>query len=245
MKKKPSVRIFGSDNDLARTVAAEFAATVGREKTFFSVAFSGGSTPGKFFRELADPGYQDRIPWEKILFFWADERCVPPDHPESNYGMTRSLLLDKIPAPAENIFRIRGEDDPEKESERYSREIRRILPSVAGQVPRLDWIFLGIGEDGHTASLFPGSEILEVRDRICAAARHPLSGQVRTTMTLPLLNRSRRISFIVTGRKKAKLIAEIINKKDGYENYPAGRIQPEAGLLEFFLDREAGSELMP
>ena len=174
---KPTIRIFQTAEEMAREAAGEFSRAVHRKsgaEDIFSVALSGGSTPQNFFRVLAGPPCRDQIPWKKIRFFWADERCVPPGHPESNFGMARRDLLAVVDVPTENVFRIRGEAEPEAEAERYAREISEIVPVDESNIPSFDWIFLGVGEDGHTASLFPGSQTLRMENS--ALCGSPASG---------------------------------------------------------------------
>ncbi|RMI03468.1 MAG: 6-phosphogluconolactonase, partial [Calditrichaeota bacterium] len=207
------VRIYPTAGDLADAVAQEFARAVEqhvhRGIPLF-VALSGGTTPAILFRRLAQSPWQESISWRRVHFFWGDERCVPPEHPESNFGQADTLLLSHIPIPRENIHRIRGEAPAEPEAERYAEEIRRWVPVDETEVPRFDWIFLGVGEDGHIASLFPGSPVLEERKRLCAVATHPHTGQQRITVTFPVINNARRILFLVTGAKKSGVVREIL-----------------------------------
>jgi len=203
-----------------------------------TIALSGGSTPKLLFRHLADL-YRDRIDWSKVHFFWGDERCVPPDHEESNYGMTRELLLQYIAIPEGNVHRIRGEADPGEEAQRYGEVIQEFVPKANGR-PAFDLMILGMGDDGHTASIFPDQLELLKAEGPCAVASHPESGQQRITLTGPVINNAGLISFLVTGADKAPRIEEIFQKKGNWENYPAAHIQPERGELHWFLDEEAG-----
>jgi 6-phosphogluconolactonase len=211
-----------------------------KNKDRFSIALSGGTTPISFFHALADQ--KASIPWDRVDIFWVDERCVPPDDRESNYGMTKKHFLNKIRIPSENINRIFGEAEPENEAKRYSQRIKQKVFLVKNW-PVFDWILLGLGEDGHTASLFPGSPVLENFDEISDIAIHPLSGQRRITLTLPVLNRARVITFLVTGSSKTLIIGEILKKPKAHTNYPANKINPLNGTLEWYLDAKSAAEL--
>ncbi len=240
------IRIFSGRDKLGETLAGEmirFAQAAAREQRPASIALSGGSTPKILFNQVARVAPQEKVNWEYLHFFWGDERCVPPDDSESNYKMAREYLLDHIRVPDSNIHRVHGEADPPGEAVRYAAEIDRIVKKKLGGFPRFDWIFLGMGADGHTASLFPGADTLNVRDQICTPAVHPGSGQRRISLTLPVINRAARISFLVVGEKKQERVAEILEKKSGYEKYPAGRVAPVEGVLEWCLDSEAAGKL--
>lgn len=242
-RTKSQIRIFENSEKLAAALAESFGTAVNqatRANRDFFVALSGGSTPALLFQKLASAPYRENIAWQNIHFFWGDERCVPSDHPESNYGMTRKNLLDHIAILDENIHRIFGENPPEDEAKRYASEIKRWLPLTQTGWPEFDWIMLGLGEDGHTASIFPGSAVMEDRDNIYAVAIHPATGQQRITLTLPAINQARRISFLVTGENKAKIVAKVLSKN---EPLPAALVQPIHGILEWYLDVYAG-ELM-
>ena len=206
----------------------------------FNVALSGGKTPNLFFETLAEK-YADKIPWEKIHFWWGDERCVPVENKESNYGIAFKKLLSKFQIPEENIHRIRGEANPDEEADRYSREIDDHL-NMRGDWPVFDLIILGLGNDGHTASIFP-DELEQWMDyhRNCGVATHPITGQKRITLTGKVLNNSNRIYFLVTGKKKAMRISEIMNDEEAAKLLPAYYIQPNNGELVWYLDEEAAS----
>ncbi len=236
--KKPRVRKFRDKFQLAEAAALEFEvavlnASIGKKN--FSVALSGGSTPALLFQNLS----VKQIDWNYVHLYWGDERCVPPDHGDSNYFMTRRLLLDKITIPELNVHRIRGEDAPEEEASRYAGEILRTVSPGNGGVPRFDWILLGLGSDGHTASLFPGYKLRSDSDSICAVGRHPETGQERITLTLPVINNARRVSFLVAGSGKAPVVSAIMNENANYLDFPAAHVNPAHGTLEWFLEREA------
>lgn len=204
------------------------------------VALSGGSTPLQLFSVLGSR-YSASEVWNAVDFFWSDERCVPPDSPESNFGAARELFLSKAGVPEENINRIIGENDPEEEAERYSKLIMNKIIARSG-FPVFDVIFLGLGEDGHTASIFPGDEKVITSDKICEVAQHPVSGQKRITLTLPVINNAYRVIFMVTGKSKAGIVAEILGDT-GCTQYPAGLVKPLNGQLFWHLDSASASFL--
>jgi len=242
---RPKINIFPSADELAGAIASQFleisARNSGRDN--FALALSGGSTPKILFTLLAQPPYRQSIRWEIFHLFWGDERCVPPDHQESNYGAVRDILLNHIQIPAKNIHRIKGEANPEEEAVRYAGEIKKFVTGGKNGWPIFDWIFLGMGTDGHTASLFPGTTALKVIDRVCTVGNHPETGQKRITLTYPTINHAKRVSFLITGGNKRNLIQQILNEEKAAWRYPAAKIQPSGGILEWFLDNDAASQL--
>lgn len=197
----------------------------------FHLALSGGNTPAILFR-LWSEEFKEVIPWKRLQLYWVDERCVPPDHPESNFGMTSRLLLDKVPLSGLQIHRIHGERDPELEAKRYSALIDHLLIKK-GVFPVFDCVLLGIGEDGHTSSLFPGQESLLISSDTYAVSLHPQSGQQRITLTgLPILH-ARNVLFFVTGKEKRAVIQQVIQ---GEDKYPAGYIIGRLSESELFTD---------
>lgn len=214
------------------------------QKIQINLAFSGGNTPGVFFERLAtDQGNPiRRNDWNKVHIFWVDERCVAPDHPESNYSMTERLLLRPIGLNDNQVHRIRGENEPEEESTRYSQVIRNMVGEV-NDIPVFDWIFLGVGEDGHTASLFPDRPDLLRSSSIYAVARHPVSGQFRVTMTGPVIIKAERITFLVTGQSKSKVIRQIMNNEPDAAGYPAFFIKSAKRSVDWYLDASASEQL--
>lgn len=246
MNYEPKIKIFENADDLANSLAFDFQRAVNitaQSHRSFYIALSGGTTPIIFFECLAKPTYQKHIPWQYIHLFWVDERCVLPAHPDSNYGATRRTLLDHISIPDTNIHRIRGEENPVQEVNRYAEEIENTVPNNNTKLPQFDWILLGLGSDGHTASIFPGSNILTEKKHICAVAIHPVSGQKRITLTLPIINNAKRILFFVTGKSKASVVASIFNESDDSKLFPAAHVHSEHGILEWYLDRSAGALL--
>lgn len=226
----------------ATNVAELFAkrwADLGKDKSSVHIALSGGSTPKLLFRLLAEQ-YKDLVPWEKLHLWWGDERCVPPDHDESNYKMTKELLISQVPILEQNVHRILGESLPEDEAKRYGAEIMKHVPIVDG-LPRFDLIILGMGTDGHTASIFPHEMELMMAPEICAVAIHPDSGQNRVSLTGPVINHAKEIAFLVTGENKAQKIKEIFEKTHSSQAYPAAHIHPVNGQLFWYLDEAAAA----
>jgi len=239
-----SYNIRVSDN--IRTLAEEFCKelvneinTQLKEKDKINIALSGGNTPKAIFKELA-ASYKEKLNWGKINLFWGDERCVPPEDSESNYGMTKKHLLDYIKIPSKNINRILGENDPHGEAKRYSDIIRNSLDSV-NNLPEFEIMLLGLGEDGHIVSIFPNQMELLGSDKICEVAFHPGTKRGRITLTGNVINNSKKIYFLVSGKSKSFAVGEILNKKSDYLNLPAAHIKPVNGELIWFLDKEAAS----
>ena len=205
------------------------------------LALSGGSTPKLLFQLLASES-SGQIDWQKVHLYWGDERCVPPDHSDSNFGVVRDLLLDHINIPEANIHRVKGEADPQEEAKRYSKEIRDTLAIQDGW-PVFDIILLGMGGDGHTASIFPHQMELLDPPVICEVAQHPESGQQRITLTGRVINNAKEVVFLVTGEGKAEKTGEILNSKGAWESYPAAHIRPNSGQLHWFLDQKASASI--
>jgi 6-phosphogluconolactonase len=240
---KDSIKIFANSVEVASRLAEEIVRRIkasASSENPFSIALSGGTTPEKLYSFLGDE-YSGDVPWEFVNLFWSDERCVLPGHPESNYGMAKRLLIDRSGIPASNVFRMRGEDDPETEAARYAGELSARLRSRDG-VPVFDLVILGIGDDGHTASIFPGQHELMPGERVCAASVNP-SGQSRITLTGRVINNAEAVVFLVTGNRKARIVWSIINNLPESASYPASRIKPVFGSLDWYLDTEAGELL--
>ncbi len=201
----------------------------------FHVAVSGGTTPRLFFEQLGLIS-QDDIPWKIIHIYWVDERCVNPDNKESNYGMVKEALFTKIVIPESNIHRIRGEEEPEAECLRYAGVLSGSVPQAGGK-PAFDLVILGIGEDGHTASIFPDQMALLQSSRLCELARHPQTGQIRITLTGPVINAAKHVYVVATGKSKSRILRSVLNEKKRF--YPATHIAPASGKLIWFLDADA------
>ncbi len=243
---KGEIYLFNDIGALAGQLARDFSVAVGEKAAVvdsISVALSGGHTPKAFFEILAEAPYREDIPWDKVVFFWGDERCVPPGNDQSNYKMTNGALLSKIAIPAGNVHSVLGEEPPHNEALRYEEEIKEFVPAGRNGFPRFDWIFLGMGADGHTASLFPGAPTLEEKEKVCVVATHPETGQERISFTFPVLNNAKRVSFLVAGDSKAPVLKEIMERGDSPLPYPASMVGPEEGVLEWYLDRTAAPEL--
>ncbi len=211
------------------------------ERGRFVLALSGGSTPKPIYARLAGGDYRDRLDWENVHIFFGDERCVPPDDPRSNYRMVREAWLDHAPIPAQNIHRIRGEDDPAVEAQRYEREIARVVGSDGP--PAFDLILLGMGGDGHTASLFPRTPVLRETVRWVAAQWVEGMSAWRVTFTVPLLNAARCVAFLVEGGGKAETLRSVIEGPHQPDVWPAQLIQPVSGDLLWLLDAAAAARL--
>jgi len=240
MDSSVEVKIYKNPKKVVKALAKELIKILQKtNQPRFDLALSGGKTPGLFFETLVT-NYSDSLPWEKIHLWWGDERCVPPGDNASNYKLAYEKLISRVPIPEENIHRLKGEEHPEKEAERYSSEIDNLL-NMRGDWPVFDLIILGLGNDGHTASIFPGQIELFETDANCAVTSHPLTGQKRITITGKVLNNSNRIFFLVTGKKKALRISEIMNDDEAAKLLPAYYIQPENGDLVWYLDENAAS----
>lgn len=229
------------NHDLARTAAdyfIELAQAAYQENKPFAVALSGGSTPKAVYQLLAE----SPLEWKNIHLFWGDERCVPPDYPDSNYRMTVDSLISHIHIPPQNIHRICGELAPEEAAESYEHELRTYF----GEVAHFDLVLLGLGEDGHTASLFPNSFALEERSRWAVAVPHnvpPLPLVPRVTLTLPILNNARHVVFLVSGAAKSARLAEVLRSPIKSPSLPATLVQPTDGELVWIMDRSAAGDI--
>ena len=223
--------------DILVAAASQAIAERGR----WTWALSGGSTPEGVYALLGTAPRRDRLDWSKAYVFWGDERCVPPSDPQSNYGMARRALLDHVPIPAANIYRIRGELAPETAAQLYGRAIQDCFGLERRQWPQFDTMLLGLGADGHTASLFPGSDILERHESLVAETWAASMGQYRVSLTLPTINAARDKVFLVAGADKASVVREIVQATGRVAEYPAARIEGARWLL----DAAAAAELEP
>ncbi|TFV95638.1 6-phosphogluconolactonase [Algoriphagus kandeliae] len=233
-------RIFESKESVAKAFC-EYLVKLIASKPTVHIALSGGSTPKIVFNELA-AHYSHQIDWNKVFLYWGDERCVEPTDSESNYKMTRDHLLSKVRIPEVNIFRIQGENNPESEAVRYGRVLDEQL-SMVGGLPQFDLVILGMGDDGHTASIFPDSIAKWDAPSNCVAVAHPVSGQIRVSLTGRIINHAKEVAFLVTGIGKAEKVQEILQNQPSAKAYPASLVQPESGKLIWFLDQEAASLL--
>lgn len=229
--------VYPTAIETSRALILHLLEMMSREPTrVFHVALSGGNTPGLMF-DLWASEYADVTAWNRLRLYWVDERCVGPDDPDSNYGMTRNLLLSAVSIPYENIFRIRGEAKPEKEAERYSDLVIRQLPLHDG-FPQFDIILLGAGDDGHTSSIFPGQEELLTAPSIYSVSSQPATGQLRIALTGIPICHAHSVIFLITGKSKAPVVAGICRSADAG---PAAYIAHHARHVELFIDKAAAS----
>lgn len=228
--------IFNTAQNAVEKIAEEFKAYSEQNRPVH-ISLSGGSTPKLLFKTLAQEPYKSQIQWQNLHFWWGDDRMVPPQDPESNYGEVQKLLFDHIEIPAENIHRIRGEEPAEHELARFSQELTACVPKA-----EFDWIILGMGTDGHTASLFPHQT--DFNDpNLAVIAKHPETGQIRISKTAKLIEQAKRITYLVTGASKAEILKEIQTTPAENLPYPAARIKATNGVTEWYLDKEAGALL--
>jgi len=211
------------------------------------IAISGGSTPQATFKLLADPAqpFLATIPWDKLQLFWVDERCVPPDNPESNYGVCEDLLLSKVPIRQGNVFRMEGELDPEEAASRYESTLRNVMKLEGAESPAFDLVVLGMGPDGHTASLFPNTQALNEMGRLVVANHVPQKDTWRITLTWPVINQGKEVAFEMEGKEKADILAEVLTGPRDPERLPSQLIRPANGKLLFLLDEDAAAKLPP
>jgi 6-phosphogluconolactonase len=242
----PVLRRVRDAEAVARTAAEELAGAAARAvaaRGAFTLALAGGSTPRRLYALLADAGapFRARMPWDRTHVFFGDERPVPPDHPDSNYRMAREALLDHVAVAS--VHRIPAEEPAAAEA--YEAELRRFfgIPG-GGEPPRLDAVLLGLGADGHTASLFPGTAALEETDRWVASPFVARLGTRRTTLTLPILSRARAVLFLVSGAEKAAALARVLAPAPGAEPLPAARVRPDEGAVWIVVEA-AASGLAP
>lgn len=241
------IQTFRGLDELSRAAAVRFT-ELARERVqqgkVFSAALSGGTTPQTFLEMLANPEFSQRIQWDSVHLFQVDERCVPPDSLQSNYRMIRSSLLNPVPGAAENFHRMRAElEDRDAASAEYEAEIRKNLAPDGDRPPRFDLIFLGLGSDGHTASLFPGSAALaESAKWVCPNYAEKLK-MYRLTLTYPVLNSASEVIFLISGSGKAEIVRQVLEGPQDPAHIPAQGIHPDKGSVSWYLDRAAASLL--
>jgi 6-phosphogluconolactonase len=245
------VEIFPTSTELTAAAAERFIAAadaaIAATETF-SVALSGGETPRALFGALASPAYVSRVQWPRVHVFWGDERCVPPEDEASNYRMARELLLDRVPIRDANIHRIRGEDAPDAAAEQYERELRRAFetrtgPPRAEPGARFDLVLLGLGTNGHTASLFPQLHAVRERTRWAMAENIEMLQMWRITLTPVILNQAAEILFVVSGREKAAVLRRVLYGARDTRELPAQAIAPVDGRLSWLVDAAAAADL--
>ncbi len=242
------VAVLPDDDTLMRAEAehvAELARAAIAARGRFLLALSGGSTPRRLYELLARPPFLERVDWSRVCVFWGDERCVPPDHPESNYRMAREALLDRVPIPKENVLRIHGEGEPHHGAQAYEQVLRGFFGRAEGTPDRsFDQVLLGMGDDGHTASLFPGTPPLtEGRRWVMAQYVESLPVHWRITLTPVVLNAAADVTFLVAGASKAQRLQEVLEGGQRDVALPAQLIQPKRGVLHWMVDAAAGASL--
>ncbi len=248
MPAVPDIRIH-SDSQAAAEAAAAFVLEVGQEairtKGRFSIALSGGATPEALYRALTSPAFADRFDWSRTTFFFSDERCAPPNDPRSNYALANKTLFTPLKIMSSQVYRMAGEShDPQEAAHEYEQQLHLATKIPLSVQPSLDLILLGLGEDGHTASLFPGAPVLRDRQHLIAATQSPKDPPNRLTMTLAAINRASVILFLVAGSGKAGVVRAILDPKTEVERQlPASLVEPEEGRIVWFLDRAAAAEL--
>lgn len=241
---KGEIERFASAEELQRAATVSIARYLSAaivERGQATLVLSGGSTPKSVYNLLATEPLGSQIEWANLHVFWGDERCVPPTHHESNFRMSSESLLQRITIPENNVHRIQAERPAHEAAELYAQELSRFFVLKESQIPRFDVVLLGLGEDGHTASLFPGTTILNETRRTVADVFVPKLNASRISMTYPVFNNARVIMFLVAGHAKAEIVRDVLESVE--HRYPAQRIQPDAGTLFWLLDDAAASLL--
>lgn len=244
---KRELKVAANIGEISRAAANEFvwqAKKAIQAKGYFTAALSGGSTPQNLYALLASDQYRGKVSWSNVYIFWCDERCVPPDHPRSNYRMTRELLLDKIPVPVKNIYRIPAEyKDHNRAAEDYEHTLKTFFYLKEGELPRFDLMLLGMGEDGHTASLFPETAALEEARRLVAANYVKRLSEYRITLTIPAINQAACVVFLISGESKATVLKKVLEGEFQPKSLPSQYIRPVGGRLLFLADQAAAGKL--
>jgi 6-phosphogluconolactonase len=250
MSRKLSIKYYVEPDPaaLARHAAQYFVEMAGEAveaRGRARIAISGGSTPKAAFQLLADPKlpWRWRMPWDSIDLFWVDERTVPPDHAESNFRMTREAMLDQVPLKPEQIHRMEGELAPQAAADRYESELRSSFRLEGAEIPRFDLISLGMGDDGHTASLFPRTAGLHEKTRLVIANQVPQKDTWRISLTWPVINHASSVFFLIAGTDKAAILNEVLTGPRDPERLPSQLIWPSSGILTLILDRAAAALL--
>jgi len=240
------IRVLTTPQELFSAAAEEVVRIADqsvKERGRFTIALSGGSTPKSLYNLLATNA-RTTLPWDKMFFFWGDERHVPPDDPESNYRMAAETMLSKAPVAPGNVFRFATENpDAAEVADNYEKTLRKFFQLAPDAVPSFDLILLGMGPDGHTASLFPGTAALHEKTRLAVANWVDKLKTNRLSVTLPVLNAARCVAFLVSGTDKAAVLRSVLEENVPGEQYPARLVQPKNGKVIWFLDRAAASSL--
>ncbi len=238
----PEIAIYPDRATLSHAAAERFVAAAARATADgrFTVALSGGSTPRDLYADLASDEFRGRIEWGKCYFFWGDERAVPPDDPQSNYRMANETLLSRVPVPRENIFRIHAESPPKAAAQAYEQTLKEFFQ---GALPRFDLVLLGLGSNGHTASLFPFTTVVREQKRWCVSVLVDELKTVRITLTAPVLNAGRQVMFLVAGDDKAETVREVLQGPYQPDRLPAQLIRPSGGELVWLIDKAAAAQI--
>jgi 6-phosphogluconolactonase len=246
LSSSAEIRVLTTPQELFAAAAEEIVRAANQavsERGRFSIALAGGSTPKSLYTLLATNA-RATLPWDRMFFFWSDERHVPPTDPDSNYRMAYEAMLSKVPVPPGNIFRVPAENpDAASAAKEYEATLRTFFQIEPGQLPKFDVILLGMGPDGHTASLFPGTAGLQEKSRLVIANWVEKLKTHRLTFTLPVLNAARCVAFLVSGTDKAPVLRSVVEETQPGDQYPAKLVQPTDGKLIWFLDRAAASGL--
>ncbi|HEY6953172.1 MAG TPA: 6-phosphogluconolactonase [Bacteroidota bacterium] len=243
MPVRLTIHIGTSGEETARAAAGHVVQTLSRavaQRGKASLVLAGGETPRRVYQLLALPPLSNMLAWDRCHFYFGDERMVPPDHPDSNFGMARGELFGHLRIPEENVHRIRGEQPPEQAAREYADDL---LALFSGSLPRFDCVMLGVGEDGHTASLFPGTDVLKEKRKNVSALFVPRLNTWRVTLTFPVINNAREILFLAGGARKASIVRKVIESAAPSSEIPATMVRPHDGDLQWFLDAEAASHI--
>jgi 6-phosphogluconolactonase len=247
MQSKSKIQTFADPDRLAQAAAEGFvrlAEIAIAARGLFTVALSGGSTPKRLYQLLATSELRDRVAWDRVHLFWGDERHVPPDNPDSNYRMVRESLIDRVPIPAINVHRIKAENpDAAKAASEYEQELRLFFKLKENELPRFDVVFLGMGDNGHTASLFPETKAIFEQKHLVVASWIEEFKSDRITLTPPAINNAIEVIFFVTGAGKAEMLRTVLEGEYQPDRFPAQIIKPTAGTLTWMVDLAAASLL--
>ena len=240
--------VWSSPDSVARAAARRFL-DVSEEavgsRGIARIAISGGTTPKRMFEMLADPAgpFLNEVPWDKLALYWVDERCVPPTDKDSNFRMTTEAMLSKVPLPPEQVFRMEGELPPEEAASRYESTLRNSMKLEGAESPAFDLLLLGMGDDGHTASLFPHTDALDDITGLVVANHVPQKDTWRITLTAPVINQARDVAFLIEGSAKTDVLAEVLTGSFDPDRLPSQLIRPSTGKLSFLLDDVAAAKL--
>ena len=240
--------VWSNPDSVARAAARRFL-DVSQEavdlRGIARIAISGGTTPKRMFQLLADPAgpFLHEVPWNKLALYWVDERCVPPTDTESNFRMTTEAMLSKVPLAPDHVFRMEGELPPEEAASRYESTLRNSMKLEGAESPAFDLLLLGMGDDGHTASLFPHTAALDDITSLVVANHVPQKDTWRITLTAPVINQARDVAFLIEGKAKTAVLAEVLTGPRDPHRLPSQLIRPSNGKLAFFLDDAAAAKL--